>query len=325
MGIWSEQLLPTDQVRPDISIVIISYNTLEMTRDCLLSVFRNIGKLASQVIVVDNDSKDGSAQMVRNTFPEALLIANDRNLGFAAANNQGFRLASGEYILLLNSDTVVLGDVLERSVEYMRANSAVGAMGCRVLNTDRTMQETCSGYPTLGRLFMMTMALDRLPGLKTYDRYLLRGWQRDSERDVEVISGCYLLVRRLAIAEVGGLDENFFFFGEETDWCLSMRKAGWQLKFAPVGEIIHHGGGSVKKLNYRRDVMLTEATIRLHKKNGGVISAVIAFVILAVFNFSRAVIWTLCALIQPTCHTRALHFRQVSAHTLEAWPQERGK
>jgi len=224
---------------------------------------------------------------------------------------------------LLNSDTIVLEDAIAKSVDYLRTRSDVGAMGCRVLNTDRSMQPTCSGYPTLARLLIMTLALDRLPGRGTFDRYLLRRWPRDTERDVEVITGCYLLVRSEVIRQVGGLDEDFFFFGEETDWCLQMRKAGWRLKFAPVGEIVHHGGGSVKKLNYRRDIMLTEATIRLHKKNGGLLAALAAFVILGVFNMSRACIWSICALVRPTCRARAQHFQQVVVHSMDTWPAER--
>jgi GT2 family glycosyltransferase len=310
-----------ESISPDISIVVISYNTIEMTRACLFSVYQNVGLLNVQVIVVDNDSKDGSALMVRDLFPAAILVNNQDNVGFAVANNQGFRLATGKYILLLNSDTIVLSNVLQRSIEYLHSNPDVGAMGCRVLNTDGTMQPTCSGYPTLGRLFLMTLGLDRFPGLKSHDQYLLRGWQRNTERDVEVISGCYLLVRREIINQVGDLDENFFFFGEETDWCLRMRKAGWRLKFAPVGEIIHHGGGSVKKLNYRRDIMLSEATVRLHRKNGGPIAALLAFIVLGAFNYSRAIVWSLLSIVQPSCNDRARHFRGVSRHMLDVWPK----
>lgn len=311
--------MPDDDRMIDLSIVVISFNTLEMTKACLFSVFENLDGLSAQVIVVDNNSHDGSAEMVRSQFPTAQLITNSDNRGFAAANNQGFQIAGGRYVLLLNSDTVVLGDVLRQSVEYLRNHPDAGAMGCRVLNADMSMQPTCSGYPSLLRLLFMTICLDRLSG--PFDRYLLRSWKRDTERDVEVISGCYLLVRREVIEQVGGLDEDFFFFGEETDWCLRMRKVGWKLKFAPVGEIIHHGGGSVKKLSHRRDLMLTEATIRLHRKNGGLLNAAGVFSILAIFNWTRAVAWTLCSFVSTRCRQRAQHFRQVALGTLSTWPQ----
>ena len=305
----------------DLSIVVVSYNTKEMTEACLSSLFENVGDLSVQVILVDNNSTDESVAMVKAKFPRVELIENAENCGFAAANNQGFSISTGDYVLLLNSDTVVLGDVLQKSVEYLKNHADVGAMGCRVLNTDKTMQPTCSGYPTLGRLFLLTTGLDRALGVKALDRYLLRHWQRDSERDVEIISGCYLMLRREVLDRVGGLDERFFFFGEETDWCLQMRRAGWALRFAPVGEIIHHGGGSVKKLNYKRDVMLTDATIRLHRKNGGRFAAVIAFLILFAFNGSRAVFWSLRATWRANNRPRAEHFRQVFTNSFSTWPR----
>jgi GT2 family glycosyltransferase len=129
------------------------------------------------------------------------------------------------------------------------------------------------------------------------------------------------MLRREVIDRLGGLDEDFFFFGEETDWCLRMRKEGLVIKFAPVGNIVHHGGGSVKKLNWRRDVMLTEATVRLHRKNGGMIAAMTAFLILFFFNGSRAIYWTLCSIWRGGGKNRAHHFRQVVFHSLATWPK----
>lgn len=305
----------------NLSIVIISYNTVDMTGDCIRSIYENKGGLNVQIIVVDNDSVDDSVPMIEEHYPEVELIVNTKNTGFATANNQGFGLAKSELVLLLNSDTLILKDVLQKSVDYMQSNNNVGALGCRVLNTDLTMQSTCSGYPTLARLFFLTVGLDRLRSFSAFDGYLLRSWLRNSERDVEVISGCYLLTRKKIIESVGGLDENFFFFGEETDWCLRMRKAGWSLRFSPIGEIIHHGGGSVKKLNHLRDVMLTNATVRLHKKNTGIMAGIIAFLILVIFNFSRAIFWTIASLFKKEGEKRAKHFQKVAADTLATWPK----
>lgn len=309
----------------DLSIVIISFNTLVLTRTCLESVMPWLGDLRVEIIVVDNASQDGSVEMVQEHYPSIKLIKNNDNFGFAAANNQAFLVAQGEFVLLLNSDTEILGDVITNSVDYLRNHPRVGAMGCRVLNSDRSMQATCSGYPTLFRLLKLTLGLDRLPIMKSFDGYLLRSWQRDTDREVEVISGCYLLVRRSIIESIGPLDDAFFFFGEETDWCLRIRKAGWQLRFSPVGEIIHYGGGSVKKLNHRRDVMLTEAIIRLHRKNGGIISAALAFLILAFFNLSHAMIWSILSIFNSDCRARAKHFRAVVFCTFETWPAAKGR
>jgi GT2 family glycosyltransferase len=298
---------------PDLSIVIVNWNTLEMLREVLASVEAGRGELALQLIVVDNASSDGSADMVAEEFPQALLIRNAENRGFAAANNQGFEVATGRHILLLNSDTIVLGAVLPASVRYLDDHPQVGAMGCRVLNTDGTMQRTCSMWPGFLNLALLTSGLWKLRWPRFLGRYHMTDWQRDSERQVEVISGCYLMLRREVLEQVGPLDESFFFFGEETDWCRRMRDAGWKLRFAPVGEIIHHGGGSVRKLNHKRDVMLTDAMVRLNRKHSGSIAGAAVWALLFGFNLSRAVFWRLRTVIQrrPAHQERARHFRNV--------------
>ncbi|MEO0977099.1 MAG: glycosyltransferase family 2 protein [Pseudomonadota bacterium] len=305
----------------DISIIIVNWNTIDLLKDCLSSVVQNLGDLEAEIIVIDNASSDGSQEMVERDFPSAVLIRNEKNVGFAAANNQGFLIAKSENILLLNSDTVVHGDVLQKSVSYLDEHPSVGAMGCRVLNTDGTVQLTCSEFPTLINLFVMSSGLWKLKTPRWFGKYLMTDWQRDSERSVEVISGCYLLVRNKVIREVGALDEHFFFFGEETDWCYRMRKAGWQLMFAPVGEITHHGGGSVKKLNHKRDILLTNSKVKLHRKHGGVVAAAVCWLILAFFNATRAVFWTLRNLFasSPAAKERAVHFRRVFLSLGDAW------
>lgn len=299
--------------RPDLSIVIINWNTLQMLREVLASVAANAGRLALQVIVVDNASEDGSADMVAAEFPEVTLIRNQENRGFAAANNQGFRIATGRHILLLNSDTIVLGEVLPASVAWLDAHPRAGAMGCRVLNTDRTMQPSCSMFPGLLNMALFASGLWKLRWPRVLGRYHMTDWARDSLREVEVISGCYLMLRREVLEQVGPLDEDFFFFGEETDWCQRMRDAGWELWFAPVGEIIHHGSVSARKLNHRREVMLTEALVRLNVKHGGRLRGAAVWGVLFGFNFTRALLWSLwAALMRTPGHAeRARHFRAI--------------
>lgn len=308
--------LETNPWRPDLSVVIVNWNTQQMLREVLQSTYATLGAITVQVIVVDNASSDGSADMVAAEFPGAVLIRNTENRGFAAANNQGFVVATGRHILLLNSDTIVLGDVLAASVRYLDAHPQVGAMGCRVLNTDRSMQRTCSMFPGPLNMLLLTSGLWKLrrpAALRPFlGRYQMMDWARDSERAVEVITGCYLMLRREVLEQIGPLDEAFFFFGEETDWCRRMHKAGWQLRFAPVGEIIHHGSASVRKLNHRRDLMLTDATVRLNRKHGGPLAAGAVWTTLFAFNASRALFWSLRALIQSKAADRARHFRDVT-------------
>lgn len=302
----------------DLSIVIINWNTRDMLRDCLQTVFDGLGSLRAEVIVVDNASTDGSPLMIEEEFSQVVLVTNAQNRGFAAANNQGFALAKGRHVLLLNSDTLVLGDTLPAMVAWMDAHPAASVMGPRVLNRDGSMQVSATGFPTLGRLVAQTLGLTRL---QAFDGYRMERWDRRSERRVEVISGCCMLVRGAALQKVGPLDDSFFFYGEETDWCRRFAKAGWEVVFAPVGEIVHFGGGSVRKLNHKRDVMLTEGTVRLHRKHGGFAAGLACYGLLFGFNLSRAMAWGLAAPAGgQEARARAAHFARVVADYPKAWP-----
>jgi GT2 family glycosyltransferase len=305
-----------------IRIIVISWNTVSMTLECLASL-RDAGALQyASVVVVDNASTDGTADLIESQYPEVELVRNSVNVGFAAANNQILVRSDNskfDYHLLLNSDTLVIGDVIQRSVSYMDEHPGTGVMGCRVLNSDRTVQETCSGFPTLGRLVFQLLALDRIRSASFAQGYRLGNWHRDCERDVDVVSGCYLLVRSEVVRSIGPLDEDFFFFGEETDWCWRIAKAGWGISFAPVGEIVHHGGGSAKKLNYRRDVLLSNALVRLHKKRLGRLSGAYCFAILLCFNLSRALGHSLLAVRRASSRQRAIHFWRVTSKFRYAW------
>ncbi len=305
----------------DLSIVIVSWNTRQMLADCLATVRAGLGSLNAEIWVVDNASDDGSPEMVARDFPEARVIVNAENRGFAAANNQALALATGRHVLLLNSDTLVHGDVLERSVAWLDAHPEAGVMGPRVLNTDGTTQASTSRFPSLRLLALQTLGLTRIAA---FDGYRMTGWDRRDTRAVEVVSGCAMFVRRAAMERVGLLDEAFFFYGEETDWCRRFADAGWQLVFAPVGEITHFGGGSVRRLNHKRDTMLTEATVRLHRKHGGLIAGVTCWLVLASFNLSRAVVWTLLRAVRPAAADRARHFRRVVADLAHTWPRRIG-
>lgn len=306
----------------DLSIVIINWNTRDLLRDSLQSVFAGLGALQAEVIVVDNASTDGSVAMIETEFPKAQLLVNRKNRGFAAANNQGFGVAKGRHVLLLNSDTVVKGQVLPAMVAWMDAHPAAGIMGPRVLNRDGSMQVSSTGFPTLKRLLAQTLGLTRL---RAFDDYRMENWDRKDERQVEVISGCCMLVRAAALQKVGPLDQSFFFYGEETDWCRRFADAGWEVVFAPVGEIVHFGGGSVRALNHMRDVMLTEGTVRLHRKHGGWLAGAACYGLLLGFNLSRAIAWGVAGAMGGTAaRNRSRHFFRVVADFRLAWPGAKG-
>lgn len=314
-------------VGPDLSIVIVNWNTLAMLRDCLRTVVEGLGDTESEVIVVDNASTDGSQAMVRTEFPQFALIENAENRGFSAANNQAMRIAGGRYLLLLNSDTLVHGTVLQDSIHYMDAHPNVGAFGCRVLNTDGTVQKTCSMFPSPLNMALVTSGAHRLKWPKFFGRYQMNDWARDSERDVDVVFGCYLMVRREVIEQVGMLDEDFFFYGEETDWCRRIAEAGSAVRFAPVGVITHHGGGTVRSLNYRRNILLASGIVRLQLKHRSMASAVAVWLLLAGFALLRVPYWWSRSLVTSKVadKERYRYYFDAFRHFGEAWPTRRSE
>lgn len=302
----------------DLSIVIVNWNTCDLLRDCLRSAQAGLGDLQAEVLVVDNASTDASVAMIRSEFPDVTLIESDRNLGFAGGNNVALRQARGRYVMLLNTDTLVHGTVLPDAVAWLDSRPDVAVMGPKVLNADGTVQPSCSAFPSLRFLTMQALGLTRLSRL---DAYRMTGWDRSSERQVDVISGAAMFVRRAAMQKVGLLDEAFFFYGEETDWCRRFAQAGWGVMFVPLAEITHFGGGAVGRLNHRRDVMMTEGTTRLHRKHGGLLAGMACFAVLSFHNATRAALWTV---LSPFRHgaarDRARHFRSVTADLHRAWP-----
>ncbi|KPQ15424.1 MAG: family 2 glycosyltransferase [Rhodobacteraceae bacterium HLUCCO18] len=303
----------------ELSVVIVNWNTIDLLRDCLRSVLAGLGGLEAEILVVDNASADGSPDMVREEFPTVRLIETGRNLGFAGGNNVALRIARGRHIMLLNTDTLVHGDVLPEAVAWLDSHPSVGVMGPRVLNADGSIQPSSSAFPSLRHLAMQTLGLTRVARL---DGYRMTGWDRATERRVDVISGAAMFVRRAAMEEVGLLDEAFFFYGEETDWCHRFARAGWELVFAPIPEITHYGKGTASKLDHRRDVLMTEGTTRLHRKHGGLAAAIACFTILAAHNASRAVLWSAVSLLgRPGARARARHFLAVVADLPKAWPK----
>ncbi|MGB7240697.1 MAG: glycosyltransferase family 2 protein [Sulfitobacter sp.] len=302
----------------DLSIVIVNWNTQDLLRDCLRSVRAGLVNLKAEVLVVDNASSDGSCDMVTAEFPDVVLMKSASNLGFAGGNNVALRQATGRYVMLLNTDTLVHGTVLPDAVAWLDQNPECGIMGPKVLNTDGTVQASCSAFPSLGYLAMQTFGLTRI---RRFDGYRMTGWDRSSERHVDIISGAAMFVRASAMRQVGLLDEAFFFYGEETDWCRRFANAGWEIVFTPIPEITHFGNGSARKLNHKRDVLMTEGTTRLHLKHGGLFAGILCYILLMSHNISRTVFWSLSTIFScPGAAARACHFGKVSANLHKAWP-----
>jgi N-acetylglucosaminyl-diphospho-decaprenol L-rhamnosyltransferase len=224
-----------------VSIVIVSFNAREHLERCLDAVAGG----AHEVVVVDNASGDGSPALVRERFPSAKLVELDENVGFGAANNVGMEAAGGDLFLLLNSDAWPLGDAIERLASFAGARPNAGIVGPRLRNPDGSLQRSVRGWPTTWRLATEYLFLRRL-GRKTraLNAFYGAGFDHESVRDVEVVKGAVMLLRREAYEATGGFDPDYFMYGEEMDLCYRVHEAGWEVVFDPDAEFTHVGGVS---------------------------------------------------------------------------------
>ncbi|MCF7802742.1 MAG: glycosyltransferase [Candidatus Marinimicrobia bacterium] len=233
---------------PRLSIVIVNYNVKEFLEQSLQAIRKASVGLETEVIVVDNHSVDGSAEMLRSKFSWVTLITNDENRGFAVASNQGIRASTGEYVLLLNPDTLVQEDTFTSMINYLDDHPDVGMAGCKILNPDGSLQLACRrSFPTIRTALPKILGLDKLfPRSRIFARYNLTYLDPDEITDVDAVSGSFMMVRRAALDEVGLLDETFFMYGEDLDWCYRFNQAGWIVRYLPITKIIHYKGESSK-------------------------------------------------------------------------------
>lgn len=249
-----------------LSIIIVSWNTRQLLADCLHSLQAAPLSGESETLVVDNASVDGSADMVRASFPGVHLVTNRENVGFARATNQALESAGGRYALLLNPDTIVRPGALDTLVTFMDAHETVGAVGPRILNPDGTLQVSCFPAPSLGREIWR---LSHLDGLKPYSRYDTSRWDDRRPRPIDTLLGACLMVRRAALDQIGLLDETFFMYSEEIDLCQRLARAGWRLFWVPEAEIVHYGGQSSRQVPAESFLRLYRGKVLYFRKHYG--------------------------------------------------------
>lgn len=254
----------------DLSIIIVNWNTRALLAQCLRSVYETAGDLKCEVIVVDNASTDGSAEMVSREFPSVRLVRNSENIGFARANNTAMAFAKGRYMLLLNSDTIVTQGALQALVRLADRQPRAGIIGAQLLNVDGSFQASYTSFPNLWQEFLILSGLGRL---------LYRRWYPShdagtkSSQVMGYVEGACLLVRPKAVREVGGLDESYFMYAEEVDWCFAMKSKGWQIWYEPEAKVIHLGGGSSQNRKPEREGDLYRSRIHFMNKNRNKINA----------------------------------------------------
>jgi GT2 family glycosyltransferase len=229
----------------DISVVIVNWNTKDFLEQCLDSLSMTPSARSTEIIVVDNASSDGSVEMVEGRFPQVKLIRSDENLGFARGNNLGIQHSSGRYISLINSDVKVLPGCMDSLADYLDRNPAVGNVGPRILNSDLTLQSSSRRFPTLwNNLCSATGLATAFKGSRFFSGEHMLFFPHDRIMAVDVLVGCFWMLRKEVIKEVGLLDESFFMYGEDVDWCRRCWNAGWQIVFLPNAQAIHYRGGS---------------------------------------------------------------------------------
>lgn len=231
---------------PDLSVVVVNYNTREATAACLRSVLQATGAVDLELIVVDNGSSDGSAAVLRERFPAAMVIEACENLGFARGVNRGARAASGKWLLLLNPDTITLPGSLRALLQFADARPEFGVFGGRTLRRDGSVDpSSCWGAPTLWSMTMFaTMLSTAFKRSPVFDPESLGHWQRDSVREVPIITGCLLLIRKTDWDRLGGMDEDYFLYGEDAEFSLRAGRAGLRRVVVPEAVIVHEVGGS---------------------------------------------------------------------------------
>jgi len=259
--------LPHSLEAPIVSIIVVSYNTKAMTLDCLRSVVEET-QVPYELIVIDNASSDGSAEAIAATFPDIRLIASCDNHGFAKANNIAALKARGEYLLLLNPDTLVLDRAIDRLVAFARRTPSAGIWGGRTVFADMSLNpKSAFGDQTLWSLFCRTSGLSLVfPRSNFFNPEEYGAWDRDSEREVDFVSGCFFLIRRDLWERLGGFDLTFVMYGEEADLCRRARSIGARPRVTPEATIVHYAGAASKRRS-DKDIMVLRARITLARRH----------------------------------------------------------
>lgn len=261
-------LLPPGKPLVDVSLIIVHRGGVQMLRNCLNSLAEGCEGLKWEAIIVDNGSTDGSQRMVLAEFPEMQLLDMKANLGFTRGNNVGIRRARGRYIVLLNNDTVALPGCFAKALAVLDQEKTIGVAGLKLLNEDGSRQLSCRRFPSFQQaLFNRYSLLTRLFPQNPYSRNYLMPDVDDSIRDVDWVSGACMVIRRRVVQQLGGLDERFFMYSEDVDYCLQAWQRGWRVTYVPVGEVYHLIGQTSGKFPFMPLMQRHLSMYKFYKKH----------------------------------------------------------
>lgn len=296
----------------DVSVIFVSYNTEEMTKKAIALVKQSLPQLNIEIFVIDNASKDGSAEMIRQEFPEIHLIINKTNVGFGRANNQALPFVHGRYILLLNTDAFVDPDTIQKTVDFMESNPKTGILGVRLLGRDGVLQPSCRYFPTPINSFLFRTGLNKLfTSVKMVDDMT---WDHNQVRDCDWVPGCYYLIRKEVIDQVGLFDTRYFLYSEEVDHCFSAKNAGWNVTYFPYASVVHIGGESAKTDNKISSVsrqvsaLQIESELLYFRKNLGLGSTLIHVVLTVI---AESILFLKRLIKQPLNFNQVFNFKNL--------------
>lgn len=255
----------------DLSIVTVNWKVKDLVFRSLESLYKYTSNINFEVFFVDNNSADGSVDLIREKFPQAHVIANQKNLGFAKACNQGIEKSSGDFVLLLNPDTEFFDNALDKLISWMRSHPDVGIAGGKLLNSDHTLQQSVRHFPMFVSQALILLKLHHLlPNLKPLRYYFAKDFDYTKEQVVDQIMGSFFCIRRDLIKQIGPLDERYFIWFEEVDYCKMAKDAGWRVVYTPEFSIIHHGGESFAQVfAFKKQRMFNDSLRKyIHKHHG---------------------------------------------------------
>lgn len=309
----------------DVSFIIVSWNVRALLRQCLLSLRQqttddrrhnsipaDVCHLLSEILVVDNASHDGTVEMLRAEFPDVRVIANSENVGFTRGNNQALALAQGRYLFLLNPDTELRPGALQTLYDFAEANPRAGIIGPQLFYGDGSVQSSRRRFPTLATAFLESTILQQwFPRHRVLTRYYMNDTRDDATQPVDWVNGAAMFVRRAVYDQIGGLDEGFFMYSEELDWCYRAKQAGWEIFYLPSAQITHFEGKSSEQVVAQRDIYFHSSKVRFFRKyRGAFVAEILRAFLLAMFAFQIAresVKWMLG-------HKRELRTQRVRAY-----------
>lgn len=272
-----------------LSIIIVSWNVKELLNACLISIFRYLKDFEYEVIVVDNDSNDGTLDMIKTNYPQVNLLANKKNIGFGAANNLAMKMAKGEYILFLNDDTKFINSNFSKLFNYFEEDNKLGMLGCKLLNPDKSIQKSVRRFPTLlDQIVIMTKLHNFFP--KLISKYLWENFDYNKKQEVDQVMGSFMLTKNEILGKVGSFDKRFFLWFEEVDLEKRIKKAGYKILYTPEFEIVHHKESSFIQLNrLKAQLNFNKSLLKYFIKHHSIFSLLI-LIILQPLSFCLALI-----------------------------------